>query len=538
MSQVARDAGRVAVITALARIVGFGRWLVFAWAVGATGVGTVYQTVNAVPNVIYEIAVGGVLAAIVVPLVAARVATGASASAGESAEQVASALLTRTLVVLVPLALLLALGAPLISRMLLGGLHVEGAVELGTRLLLLFSPQVALYGVGIVVTGVLQAHRRFVAAALAPLLSSLVVIATYLLWALVVPPRTGPPEVAPAELLLLGGGTTLGVVALSLPLLVVAARAGIRLRPRWRLAPETRQRAMTLAGAGGLALLAQQVTVLITLRVANRSGGDGALVVQNYVQALYLLPYAVLAVPVATAAFPVLSASARGSRPEREAAAGTLAASLRAVIVLTAAAVGGVVAVAGPVGTVFTAIDRDGEGAAALAVMPAALIAMMPGLVAFAITAVALRSLYARGRALRAGTLMAGGWLVAGLLPLLVLGADAGPRRTLVTLGLASTLGMCLAGGALLVRVRADWGPISLRGVPHAVLLAVTGVGLGGLVHLLAADRWPTGAIPVVLAGALVAMVVAAVVLLVGVVVDPTLRERIPGLRPRSRSGA
>ena len=108
MSRVARDAGTVAVVTAVARVVGFVRWLVFAGAVGATGVGTVYQTVNTVPNIVYEIAAGGVLAAVVVPLVAARVGAGGA----ESADDVASALLTRTLVVLLPLALLVAGVAP------------------------------------------------------------------------------------------------------------------------------------------------------------------------------------------------------------------------------------------------------------------------------------------------------------------------------------------------------------------------------------------------------------------------------------------
>ena len=321
---VARDAGTVAAVTALSRVVGFARWLVFAWAVGATGVGTVYQSVNTVPNIVYEIAAGGILAAVVVPLVAGRLGS----TEGERADEIASALLTRTVAVLVPLAVLVALAAPFASRALLGDLEVDGAVALGTRLLLVFSPQVLLYGIGIVVSGVLQAHRRFLAAALAPLLSSLVAIATYVLWALAVPPGTRPDEVTTRELLLLGGGTTLGVAALSLPLLVVAERAGIRLRPRWRLATGTAARARTLAGAGVVALVAQQLSVLVTLAVANRSGGDGSLVVQNYVQALYLLPYAVLAVPVATAVFPVLAATAGEAADQRAGAVGTLAASL------------------------------------------------------------------------------------------------------------------------------------------------------------------------------------------------------------------
>ncbi|SMC78236.1 putative peptidoglycan lipid II flippase [Janibacter indicus] len=525
MSRVARDAGTVAVVTAVARVVGFVRWLVFAWAVGATGVGTVYQSVNTVPNIVYEIAAGGVLAAVVVPLVAARVGAGGA----ESADDVASALLTRTLVVLLPLALLVAGVAPFVSRMLLGDLEVDGAVPLGTRLLVVFSPQVVLYGLGIVVSGVLQAHRRFLAAAIAPLLSSLVVIVTYVLWALVVPAGTTPAGVTSGELLLLGGGTTLGVVALSLPLLVVAERAGIRLRPRWRLAPETAARARTLAAAGVVALLAQQATVLVTLTVANRAGGDGTLVVQNYVQALYLLPYAVLAVPVATAVFPVLAAAAdEGSQTS---VAETLAASLRAVVVLAASAAAGLVAAAGAVGLVFTAIDRSAEGAAALAAMPVALVAMAPGLVGLSIAAVALRALYARGRALVAGTIMAAGWLVAALLPLLLLAGTGGARRTLVGLGLASSLGMTVAGVGLLVRVRRDWGRGALAGLPRVLLLAAAALALGLAVHVGLRERWPDDAVTATLAGAVVALVVAGGVLLGGLGLDPTLRSRLPGRR-------
>ena len=535
MSRVARDAGTVAAITVGARVIGFLRWVVFAWAVGAQGVGTVYQSVNTVPNIVYEIAAGGILAAVVVPLVAGRIT---AQSVGESADDVASALLTRTLAVLVPLALVLVLAAPLISRALLGDLEgrVDGAVALGTRLLVLFSPQVVLYGVGIVISGVLQAHRRFVAAALAPLLSSLVVIATYVAWALMVPAGTGPEEVGTREWLLLGGGTTLGVVAMSVPLLVVATAAGIRLRPRLRLSQEIGARARSLAGAGVLALVAQQVTVLVTLAVANRSGGDGALVVQNYVQALYLLPYAVLAVPVATAVFPLLASSATGSPEVQASAASTLAASLRAVIVLGAAAVAGLIAAASPIGDVFAEIDRGSEGAHALEAMPSALIAMAPGLVAFGVTAVALRALYARGRPLRAGAHMAAGWLVAAVIPVLTLGDDSGARRTLVTLGLASTIGMGVAAVGLLSRVRADWGPGALSGLARAAVLAAAAVALGLLVHALARGHWPDAAAAATLLGAVVALGVAALVLLIGLRLDPALRGRVPGLRRAGRT--
>ena len=50
---------------------------------------------------------------------------------------------------------------------------------------------------------------------------------------------------------------------------------------------------------------------MITLFLANRRGGPAALNVYQYVQAVYVLPYAVLAVPLATSAFPRLAAARR-----------------------------------------------------------------------------------------------------------------------------------------------------------------------------------------------------------------------------------
>jgi putative peptidoglycan lipid II flippase len=73
---VARAALVIAVATLLSRVAGFARTLVFSTSVGATEVGDVYQTVNTLPNVVYEIAAGGVLAAVAVPLVARQLALG------------------------------------------------------------------------------------------------------------------------------------------------------------------------------------------------------------------------------------------------------------------------------------------------------------------------------------------------------------------------------------------------------------------------------------------------------------------------------
>lgn len=536
--RVARAAGQVAVITAIARVVGFARWLVFAATVGAAGVGTVYQSVNTIPNVVYEVAAGGVLAAVVVPLVAARV-QGAVISAaapstppadvpggaGEHPDEVASALLTRALAVLVPLGVLLAVAAPWISELLLGDLETPGAVDLGTRLLLLFSPQVPLYGIGIVVSGVLQAHERFVAAALAPLLSSLVVIATYLGYAAVVPGGTDPATLDLVGTLVLGGGTTLGVVALSVPLLLAAGRAGIRLRPRWALPPGAGRRARDLAGAGLVGLVAQQAAVLVALKVANRSGGDGVVVVHQYVQALYLLPYAVLAVPVATAAFPVMSQVAT----QPQAATRTAGASLRTVVLLAGAAAAALVVAADPIGTVFAEIDA-GRAGDALAALPDGLVATAPGLVGFALAAVATRALYARGRALAAGAAVGAGWLVVAGLPPLLLGPDAGAERTLTVLGAAGSLGMTVAAVGLILLLRRDWPAEVLQGVPAALAVALVAVLVGVGARTALSGRWPESLAPALVLGALAGLLALVLVLAVASALEPALRERLRGL--------
>src|SRR5699024_3719449 len=67
---VLRGAGIILLVTVFARIAGFVRYLVFGASVGAGDVGTAYTTTNMLPNVLFEVAAGGVLAAVVVPLIA------------------------------------------------------------------------------------------------------------------------------------------------------------------------------------------------------------------------------------------------------------------------------------------------------------------------------------------------------------------------------------------------------------------------------------------------------------------------------------
>ena len=533
---IAGAAGLIAGITLLARVTGFARWLVFSGNVGTTCAGTVYNAANTLPNVLYEVAAGGALAAVAVPLIARQLGRGED----ERADRTASALLTWAVTLLVPLGLALALLAVPISRLLLQGPQCAGAQELGATMIRVFAPQVPLYGIGIVLAGVLQAHRRFLSATLAPLLSSLVVIGAYLVYGALAHGQGDDLAALPAGATrALAVGTTLGVVALSLPLLVPVTRAGVRLRPTWRFPDGLARRAGSLASAGLLALVAQQSAVMVAVWLAANRGATGTLNVYQYIQAVYLLPYAVLAVPVAVSAFPALATGAGeheltsstaatagpsstpstpsepspAARDAQQRAGGTLARSARVVSVAMGLGAAVLVAAAVPVGAFFGRLDAGRThpgGAEALASMPTGLVAFAPGLIGFGLVALLTRALYVRGRPAHAGRWVAAGWLVAALGPLVVLAGGADSRATLVALGVGSSLGMTLAAGGLLVSVRSAWGPAAVEGLRRSLAVAVLVAVLAGGAGLLLAQRLPTSSLTTsVLVGVLTAALAA-----------------------------
>jgi putative peptidoglycan lipid II flippase len=514
-------AGLIAAVTLVARVAGFGRWLAFSHSVGATCTGSAYSTANQLPNVLYEVVAGGALSAAVVPLLSRPLAN----RNRDEVDRTASALLTWAIALLVPVALILAVASgPLIRALQPGGVcATTGLHAAAVRMLLVFAPQVVLYGIGIVLTGILQAHHRFLWPAAAPLLSSVVVIGSYLLFAgLAGAGRDDLARLSRTAELTLSVGTTLGVAALSLPLLIPVWRTGVRLRPTLQFPPGVARRATQLAAAGVVTLLAQQAAVVVTLWLANRRGGPAALNVYQYVQAVYVLPYAVLAVPLATSAFPRLAAQAGGVDDAGFAA--TLARSTRLVVLAAVSGVALLVATAPAIGSFFSAIDAGrsgsgaGTGATALQALALALTAFAPGLWGFALIAHLGRALYADGRSRWAAGASAAGWLVSAVgavvVVLALVGADsADPRRTLLGVGIASSVGMTVAGLLLVWGVLRARGPSALTGVLRAQLVALLAGGLALVGGRLVTDATVAPGVGRSLASGLLGAVVAVVIL-------------------------
>jgi putative peptidoglycan lipid II flippase len=503
---VAGAAALIAVLTLLARLAGFGRTLVFTNTVGADSTGDTYQAANTVPNIVFEVVAGGALASLVVPMLAGGIALGDR----EQVRRTASALLGWTLLILTPLAVAIALLAEPIAGLLLGS-GDDAEVALAARFLLVFAPQVVLYGIGIVLTGVLQAHRRFAGPAIAPLLSSLVVAGAYLSFAAIGGARDVDDLSQPAELVL-GVGTTLGVVALSLSLLVPMRSLRLGLRPTLRFPVGAAPRVRRLAVAGVLTLAGQQLVAAVAIRLA-ADGPDGTQVVYAAGLTLFLVPWAALAVPLATSAYPGLAERAdAGDGPGYRRALAPVAVL---VVAASAVAAGLLVAVAGPMARVFL----TSAPAPVVAALRDTIIAFAPGLPGYALVALLTRALYARGLWKAPTACVVGGWLLAVAADIALAQLLPAEDRGLA-LGAGHSLGVTVAGLGLLFAVTRAVGPGALTGVARAGGAALAGAVLGGGAGLLTAralraDPVPDGLLTAVGAGLLAAAIVLLVALAV-----------------------
>ena len=435
-------AGQVGTFTLASRLLGFLRWVVQAATVGSGAMAGAYSSANQIPNVFYEVVVGGALAGTVVPLLAGAIAHGQR----EKVRETASGLLGLTLAVLLPLAVLMALFAEPLAQLLVTSdtrmgadkaaiAYWGGSHQLVVAFLRMFALQIPLYGLGVVLTGVLQAYSRFTWPALAPIFSSLVVMLTYGIYGALIDAGHYAQAV-----LTVGWGTTAGVAALSLPLLWPVHRLGLGLRARLRLPAGTFTQLRSLAGAGIAALIAQQISVLTVVAVARRYGSAGTIAIYQYTQAIYVLPYAVLAVPLATVVYPQLAARLAAKHVSRETK--DLIANSTALVTLAACVGAGALMLGAPVAQqvfgLITTVDYMG----------AALVAFAPGLVGYALIYQLTRVLYVLDAARSAALATCLGWLVVAGASW-VFSANAKGSAVLVYLGAASSAGMSLAGVAL-----------------------------------------------------------------------------------------
>jgi putative peptidoglycan lipid II flippase len=521
LAGVAGAAGLIAVLTIVSRVLGFGRWMAQSATVGPTATGDAYAAANVLPNVLYEVVAGGALAGVVVPLLAAPIAR----RLRDEVDDVASALMTWALIVLIPLGLALALLARPLTALLPvpEGTDAAAVQDVTAYFLIVFSPQVPLYGIGVVLTGVLQAHRSFLAPALAPIASTIVVIVSYLVFGQLADGlQDSPDQLSDTALAVLAWGTTAGVAALSLPLLVPVRRCGVRLRPRLAFPPGVGRRFRALAAAGIGGVVAQQVAVVVVLLQARTGGVAGTYNVFQYTQAVYLLPYAVLAVPLVTVFQPRLAEMSGLAHGSVGAALARLAErSTRTVLAAGLVGAGLLVAVAPAAHAVFGQL-ADRHGADPVPGMTQALTWMAPGVVGLGLLLHAGRMLLALDRSRMAVIATATAWLVTALASVVAVqtlapqGGDG--VATLVGLGIAHTVGMTIGGLLVVLSLRSLMPHGFTRGVLRSLAVGTSTAVVGAVVGRIAVQTVLDLAGGTLLAAVMAALLGSAVVSMAAVV--------------------
>lgn len=325
----ARELGRRTAVmasgTVLSRLTGFGRVLALGIAIGFNNVTDSYALANTTPNIVYELVLGGILSATLVPVIVGALPSrsygavpadadaevvGAEGAEAE-AERGISALISVTVAVLVAVSVALAVAAPLVIRLYTAGDTSPSVVAqrvVAARLLVLFAPQVALYGTITLATALLQARRRFAAPMFTPVLNNVVVIGVLVAFPFVARSTVDLNLLRDdtAGIALLGLGTTAGVFVQALALGVSARRAGVALRWVWQPGHPLVRRIVRLSGWTLGFVATNQVAAFVVILLANRGAG-GDLAAYQAGMIFFLLPHAVLSVSLMTALLPELS---------------------------------------------------------------------------------------------------------------------------------------------------------------------------------------------------------------------------------------
>ncbi|MEP6625499.1 MAG: murein biosynthesis integral membrane protein MurJ [Acidimicrobiia bacterium] len=302
--RVARSSAIIGMGTLLSRITGFLRVSALV-ALGASRLTDVYNLANSTPNIVYELLLGGILTATLVPLFV------------ESHERddpgATDAINTVAIVMLVAGTVVGVVAAPWIFRAYVDladvhhGVSRTAQITLGTDLLRWFMPQMLFYGITALATAMLNARRRFAAAAFAPALNNIVVITMLLVVGRIASATPTPRSVLddPVLVLLLGLGTTAGVIAMTLVLLPALRRAGTGFRWRWEPRhPAVRTLARLSSWTVGY-VATNQLAFIVVLVLAYRHDGDATLYFAAFT--FFQLPHGLLAVSVMTALGPELA---------------------------------------------------------------------------------------------------------------------------------------------------------------------------------------------------------------------------------------
>ncbi len=299
----------MAVGTTVSRLTGLGRMAALAFALGVaeSRLADSYNIANTLPNVIYELVIGGVLTSVFIPVLVEELHT----RRHDEAWAAVSTMVATSVTVLVLVTAVTVVLAPWIVRIFtlrVTGPDASEQQELATFFLRVFAPQIAFYGFAAIAGALLNAHNRFAVPMFAPILNNLVVIGTLLLFAALVSgtPTNASVNANTGQKLLLALGTTGGVAVMALAHLPFLRELPGRLRARANFRHPAVRKLARLSMWTVVYVLINQIGFAVSLYLANQMQGGPTAYYTAF--AFFQLPYGIAAVSIMTALVPTLSA--------------------------------------------------------------------------------------------------------------------------------------------------------------------------------------------------------------------------------------
>ncbi len=384
------SAAYVGVGTGVSRVTGLLRFVALAWALGQTPLADSYNLANTTPNMLYDIVLGGVLSATFIPVFVDRLANKEERAAFESI----SAVITVSVVVLLTTTLAALVAAPYIIDALtaldthahphqLHRVYLER--EVATEFLRWFVIQIAAYGLFALGAALLNTRRKFVAVAWAPIVNNLVCIGILVwfgLWA-GHGASLASVEAHHSQLVLLGLGTSLGVVLQGVALVPSLRRADLGLlRWNWNLRDDALRAVTRLGGWTFGFVVANQVALFVVTVLAGSVAGPDPVSSYTYAYAFFQLPYGVIAVTVMSVVTPDLAD--RWSTGQLAPFLHRLTGGLRAVLALIIPSAVGMLLLARPAVALLLGVGHSTPAETATAGAALAMFALgLPGFCAY-----------------------------------------------------------------------------------------------------------------------------------------------------------
>ena len=331
-----RASGIMALGTIISRITGFARGILVVAVLGTTLLADTYNVANTMPNILYNLLVGGALTAIFIPQLVR------SFDHADGGDDFASRLITTISLILLVLVSLGMFFAPALVRLYAPefftvGFETEKDIAIAfTRYCL---PQIFFLGLFTMLGQVANARGSFGPLMWAPIANNLVGIVLFGGF-LIFSPGINLSSITDFQIALLGWGTTFSVVVQALVLVPVIKKLGISIKPR--LGVSGLGKSFTLAGWTLVYVLISQLGYLVTVNVATSAAVRSAqanietgvgYTPYTYAYFVMLLPYSIVTISIITAILPHISKLAlEGKRAEVKA---QLVRAIRLVGVIT-----------------------------------------------------------------------------------------------------------------------------------------------------------------------------------------------------------